>query len=195
MKKIVFVTTLLLSINAASAADSPKWDKVAVSYLTSNIDDYSLTGLGVEASKLLSDKIFVNGYYRNLSDDITVFGADVEINAKHVSVGVGYIYTLAPQTDIYAVLSYESTTLAAAYRSSNSEYSENGIGIGIGARHAYSKTLEIAGSINHISIDNETQTAYKMSMLYNFTPNWSAGMSYQRADEMDGFALSAVLFF
>ncbi|NRA62750.1 MAG: porin family protein [Psychrobium sp.] len=195
MKKIAFATALLLSINVANAADSPKWNKVSVSYLSSNIDDYSLTGLGVEATKLLSDNIFAVGKYSNLSDDVSIFGADVEINAKHVSVGVGYVYALAPETDVYAVLSYESATLKAAYRTSSSEYSENGFGIGIGARHAYSKTLEIAGAMNYISIDNETQTAYQISALYHFTPNWSAGISYQRADEMDGIALSAVLFF
>jgi hypothetical protein len=195
MKKVVLVSALLLSLGTAQAEESPRWDSASISYQSVDIDGDKLTGFTISGSKLLGEDFFVVGSYGNASDDIEIYNSSVEVNFNTLSVGLGYRYSISKTTDFFGVVSYEDMEVEASYPGNSESESENGYGLKVGVRSMLSEKVELAGSLQYVDIADETETAFGVSALYNFTDQFSAGVGYSKADDVDTLSVSAVYFF
>lgn len=191
MKKVVLASALLLSLGTVQAAESPRWDSASISYQSVDIDGDKLTGFAISGSKLLGDDFFVAGSYGNASDDID--GVEVDFNT--LSVGLGYRYSISQNTDFFGVASYEDWEVEASYQGFSASVSENGYGLKIGVRSMISEKIELSGTLQYVDIADETETAFGVSALYNFTEQFSAGVGYIKEDDVDTLSVSAVYFF
>jgi hypothetical protein len=195
MKKVVLVSALLLSFGSVQAAESPRWDSASISYQSVDVDGDKLTGFGFSASKLLGDDFFVVGSYGSASDDIDVFGSNVKLDFNTLSVGLGYRYAISQSSDFFGAVSYEDVEAEASFQGNSESASDNGYGLTIGIRSMLSEKVELSGSIQYVDIADETETAFSVSALYNFTEQFSAGVGYGKADDVDTISVSAVYFF
>jgi opacity protein-like surface antigen len=195
MKKVVLVSALLLSFGSVQAAESPRWDSASISYQSVDVDGDKLTGFALSGSKLLGEDFFVVGSYGNASDDIDVFGSNVELDFNTLSVGLGYRYAISQSSDFFGVVSYEDVEVEASYQGDSESISDNGYGLTVGVRSMLSEKVELSGSIQYIDIADESETAFSVSALYNFTEQFSAGVGYSKADDVDSISVSAVYFF
>lgn len=195
MKKAVLVSALLLSVGAAQAAESPRWDRVSASYQSVDVDSETLTGFGVSGSKLIGEDFFVTASYASSSDDIDVFGTKVDVDFNTLSAGLGYRYAISNNSDVFGVVSYEDVELDASAQGVSDSASDNGYGLTAGIRSMVSDKIELTGSIQYIDIADESETAFSVSGLYNFTEQFSAGLGYTKADDVDTISVSATYFF
>jgi hypothetical protein len=195
MKKVVLVSALLLSFGSVQAAESPRWDSASISYQSVDVDGDKLTGFALSGSKLLGEDFFVVGSYGNASDDIDMFGSNVNLDFNTLSVGLGYRYAISQNSDFFGVVSYEDVEVEASYQGNSESISDNGYGLTIGVRSMLSEKVELSGSIQYVDIADETETAFSVSALYNFTEQFSAGVGYSKADDVDTLSVSAVYFF
>ena len=195
MKKVVLVSALLLSLGTAQAAESPRWDSASISYQSVDIDGDKLTGFAVSGSKLLGEDFFIIGSYGNASDDIEIYNSSVEVDFNTLSIGLGYRYSISQSTDFFGVVSYEDMEVEASYQGNSESESENGYGLAIGVRSMLSEKIELSGSLKYVDIADETETAFGVSALYNFTEQFSAGVGYSKSSDVDVLSVSAVYFF
>lgn len=195
MKKAVLVSALLLSFGSVQAAESPRWDSASLSYQSVDIEGETLKGFGVSGSKLLGENFFVAGSYGSTSTDVELFGSDLDLDYNTLSVGVGYRYAISQSSDFFGVVSYEDMEVKASFQGSSDDYSDNGYGLAIGVRSMLSEQFELAGSIQYIDIADDSETAFSVSALYNFTEQFSAGVGYSKGDDVDTLSVSAVYFF
>jgi len=195
MKRVVLASALLLSLGTAQAAESPRWDSASISYQSVDVDGDKLTGFAVSGSKLLGEDFFVIGSYGNASDDIEIYNSNVEVDFNTLSVGLGYRHSISQSTDFFGVVSYEDVEVEASYQGNSESVSDNGYGLRIGVRSMLSEKVELSGSIQYMDIADETETAFGISALYNFTEQFSAGVGYSKADDVDALSVSAVYFF
>ena len=191
MKQVVLASALLLSLGTAQAAESPRWNSASISYQSVDIDGDKLTGFAVSGSKLLGEDFFVVGSYGNASDDIE----GIEFDFNTLSVGLGYRYAISQNTDFFGVVSYEDVEVEVSYQGNSESVSDNGYGLRVGIRSMLSEKVELSGSLQYVDIADETETAFGISALYNFTKQFSAGVSYSKVDDVDTLSVSAIYFF
>ena len=191
MKQVVLASALLLSLGTAQAAESPRWNSASISYQSVDIDGDKLTGFAVSGSKLLGEDFFVVGSYGNASDDIE----GIEFDFNTLSVGLGYRYAISQNTDFFGVVSYEDVEVEVSYQGNSESVSDNGYGLRVGIRSMLSEKVELSGSLQYVDIADETETAFGISALYNFTEQFSAGVSYSKVDDVDTLSVSAIYFF
>ena len=195
MKKIVFVSTLLLSLGTAHAVESPRWDMASISYQSSDVDGEKLTGLSVLISKSLGENFFVVSRYGSFSGDMEVSNVSVDLYFTNLSVGLGSRYSIAKNTDFFGVLSYENVEIENSAPEYYLSDSNSGYGLQIGVRSMISEKVELNGSINYVDIEDESETGFGVSALYNFTGQFSAGVGYSQSGDVDSMSVSAVCFF
>jgi hypothetical protein len=195
MKKLVLASALLLSFGTSQATEIPRWDSASISYQSVDIDGDKFTGFAVSGSKLIGKDFFIVGSYGNASDDVEVFTSSIEVDFNTLSVGLGYRYSISQNTDFFGVVSYEDMEVEASYQGNSDSESENGYALKIGVRSILSYKVELIGSVQYIDIADETETAFDVSTLYNFTEKFSAGVGYRKADDVDILSVSAVYFF
>lgn len=195
MKKVVLASALLLSTGSIQAAESVRWDSASLSYQSVDLDGDKLTGFGVSGTKLIGEDFFIAGSYSSVSDDVEISGSKVDLDFNTLSVGLGYRHSISNSSDVFGVVSYEDMEVEASYQGNSKSVSENGYGLTIGVRSMLSEKIELSGSLKYIDIADETETAFGVSALYNFTEQFSAGVGYSKADDVDTLSVSAVYFF
>ncbi len=191
MKKMVLGSALLLAMASVQAAESPRWDNVAVSYERIDVDGDTLDGFGFSGTKLLGKNIFVNGSYGNVSNEF--YGVDYTY--KTMSLGLGARVAVTDSTDLYGIISYEDVELDASYYNNSASDGDNGHGMAFGARTMLTDKFELNGGFKFIEIADESETAINVSALYKFTDNVSGGLGITRADDVDSISISAVYYF
>ncbi|WP_206486186.1 porin family protein [Thalassotalea sp. G2M2-11] len=195
MKKVVLASALLLSLGTAHAVESPRWDYASISYQSVDIDGDKLTGFAISGSKLLNKDFFIAGSYGNASDDVKIYNSRVDVDFNTLSLGLGYRSAISQTTDLFGVISYEDMEVEASYQGNSESESENGYGLALGVRSMLSEKIELSGSIKYIDIADETETAFGVTALYNFTEQFSAGVGFSKSDDVDAISVSAVYFF
>jgi hypothetical protein len=195
MKKIVLTSALLLSFGSVQAADSLSWDSVALSYESADFDGEELSGFGLAGSKLVGENIFIEGSYRSVSDDVDIFGSEVDLELYRMSLGLGYRHAISTTTDFFGVVSYEDIEADASLQGNSASESENGYGLNVGLRSLVLENVELKGSIGYLDIADESETTFSVSGMYHFTEQFSAKVSYTDIDEVDFVSVSGVMFF
>ncbi|ABE54872.1 hypothetical protein Sden_1588 [Shewanella denitrificans OS217] len=198
MKKIVFTSTLLLSmgsVQAAETAQAPRWDNVSVSYQSVDVENKTLTGFGIAGSKLLGESFFITGGLSNASDDIKTSNGNVDLDFNTKTLGLGYRLPLSHNTDVFGVVSYEDMEAEVKYQGNSVSGGDNGYGFEVGVRSMVTEHVELGASIQYIDKSEDSDTVFAVSALYNFTERFSAGIGYSKAEDLNTFSVSAYYFF
>jgi hypothetical protein len=126
----------------------------ALSLSIDNANGFDPLGLGITASYLLTDNIFVDGKYSRLSDD----PADVDVDVTLFDVNLGYRYGISDITDLYGSLGFVNLNIEASSGVNSAEADDDGLQIKIGARSRLTDQFEIDTHIVRRQIgDDRTQ--------------------------------------
>ncbi|WP_434928859.1 porin family protein [Shewanella sp. HL-SH2] len=195
MKEVVLASVLLFSVGSIQAAESIRWDSASLSYQTVELDEYDMSGFGISGTKLLNENIFVLGSYASVSDDVNVYGSNVDLEFNRLSLGLGYRYPVAKTTDLFGIVSYEKMGVEASYQGNSDDDSENGFGLQGGVRTLVAENIELSGALNYVDIGDASETGINLSAMYHFTEQFSASIGYGHLDDVDTVSVSAVFFF
>ena len=191
MKKIALVSALLLSMGTAQAAETLRWDSMSVSYDSVDLDGEKVSGFSLSGTKLVAENVFLG----SISDDIGVANMKIDVEMDSFSIGAGYRHALAENTDVFGIFSFEDVNSKASLGDISERDNGNGYGLETGIRSLVTEQLELMGSISYIAIKDDSETSFNASALYHFTDQFSAGLGYSTADDVDVVSLSAVWFF
>lgn len=113
------------------------------------------------------------------------FGNSVDID--ELSACVGYHMPLSGQVDLVTGLSYEYVDLSAPGLGS---VDDNGFGLSIGLRFAATEQVELNAGIKYIDLsDSGDDTGFGIGGLYNFTENFSVGLSGSWTDDTSTYGI------
>lgn len=195
MKKLVLISTLLLSMGSAQAAESLNWNKVEGSYHKLDADGDDLSGFGVAGTVDLNNNFLVDVSYKKSSDDITEYGESLDVDYTVLSAGIGYKLSISETTDAFGVLSYEEVKVDVSYQGYSEDISGDGYGAKLGIRSMLFEQFELTGSIQYVKIEDENETGLELSGLYHFSQKFAAGFAYNSIGDMDTTSIKAVYFF
>jgi len=198
MKKILLGTALLLTVGTANAADSIRWNMAGASYHSMSIDNddkFKPTGFGVFGTSLITENIFLTGKYASVSDDVEYYNSNFEATASSLEVGVGYRHPIALNTDIFGAVKYAFFKSESSYKGYSRSSDTNAQIAEIGIRSLVAPSLELQGAIEYQSNEDDSDTGFGASALYNFTEQFSGSIGYEKFDDTSGFSVSAIFFF
>lgn len=140
MKKSLIVLSLAcLLANAPSAfSESPSFSYVEAGYRDLN----NFTGLTVRASVELSDYVYINGQYNDLTDENEFGGRDFDVELY--DIGLGVKFDVSSNTALY---------LEADYVNSEDDFDdENGYRASIGARTMLNNNIQFYADLAHLDL-------------------------------------------
>lgn len=179
--------TLLLAFSVSANAEGFSYDYVSFGYGTVDLDGVSDSGDG-----------FVLGAALGLTDKVHLFAGydDADVNSfagvTRWSAGVGYNTPMSDTFDLFGRLSYESVDFDTVLGSVD----DNGFGASVGARFRAGNQIEVNAAINYVDYsDFGDDTGFELGMLYDFTNNWSAGLSAEWSDDVKTYSVGARYFF
>ena len=92
---------------------------------------------------------------------------------------------MSNNSDFYALLQYVQ---AEASASGFGSVDEDGIGATIGIRGMVTDKVELGGSIGYVDLgDAGDGTSFGANALYNFTPNFAAGVFLEFEEDTTGY--------
>lgn len=188
----LIVSAVLLTFAAIANADNFSYNHATVSYSQLDIDDIDVDGdtVDLSLSAAISDSFHVFGSYGvgELDDD---FGNNVDVDT--LSIGIGHHWSLSDQLDLVSSVSYEYIELDLAGFGSEDD---NGYGLELGLRYAATPQLELDAGISHVNFgDGADDTGFGAGALYNFTDNFSLGLSGSWTDDTSAYGVGGRFYF
>jgi hypothetical protein len=136
----------------------------------------SYTGFDISANKLVSESIFISGFYRAKKETTSSFYEPAL--TKESYLGVGYRYSLSNDTDLFSVIKY----VQLKYYLADDSKTHKMYGLEGGIRSMLTNNLEyfISFALTQVNPPN-TLLAYGInaSISYFIANNISAGISYR----------------
>lgn len=195
--KITLSLIALLAASSSALADThsgngPKWDLVEAGYVQADLDgeSESPSGFGASFSKALGEGFYVTGRYRDVSEDVTVFGESVELEVSQLSLGAGYSYHVTDNTDMYVQVTYEGIDIGASAQGNSASEDDNGFGAALGFRSMLTETFELGANIGYLDVYDESETTFGASAYYYFTNAVAVGATYEAWDGVDFMGLN-----
>jgi len=187
---------ILFAFSGAAFADDFSYSSVTASYGQMNFDDGNGDAdggvLSIDGSFEVGESFFLfAGYGTGELEDDLGFSVDVDT----LRAGVGFHTAMSERFDLVATLSYENADISAFGLSVD----DSGVGASVGVRFAANEKFELNGGINYADrgdleplID---ETAVKAGVLYNFTENFSAGLSGEWGEDISTYTLGGRFYF
>lgn len=182
MKKSVATALMLLCANSALANQSPSWDTLAISYLTSDAEYGEHKGFGISGTKLITDDIFVVGGYSSVSDDVRVWTYNINHEYNNLGLGLGFRNAISETTDIYAAASVHRLEFVASANGSSESVSDTGVGLELGIRTMANEEVELNAALSHISVEDESEVGISVGAMFSFTERFGLGFGIGRTD-------------
>lgn len=194
---------LALSVAAFIAASSPaladdhmgngpKWDLVEIGYVEADFDedDTSPSGISGSFSKAVGKGFYLTGRYRDVSEDVSIAGGNVEVELSQLSLGGGYSVHVTDTTDVYGQVTYENLELGASGAGGSASEDENGFGAEIGVRSMLTDQFELGAKIGYLDVEDLSETTLGASAYYYVTDSVAVGATYETWDGIDFMGLN-----
>jgi hypothetical protein len=189
MKKIGIFVISLLAANTLFAQTSPlSYDYVEGNLGTGDFfdEDYSFYGAGISYS--INESLFLRGSYFDGStdDDIDFPIGSSKVEISGYDIGLGFHTPVTQAIDFVVSGSYISRELELF------GFSEDGDGYSVDAGFRFKpvEQLELNVFVDYEDMESENDTGYSASAYYFFTPTFSLGGVYAKADDLDSIAAS-----
>lgn len=176
MRKFVALGTLAaLALGAQSAAaEGFSYNLIEGSYAFADFDGTDADGFGIKGSWELAPTIHVFGGLQNL--DVEGPGGSFDT----LNLGVAMNWGLTDTVDLIGAVSYERVDSGSA---------ESGFGVGVGLRGLVGESFELNGSVKYADIgDVGDGISFTAGARYYFTPNFAAGVDFNKLDFDSGDA-------
>lgn len=194
MKKTLIAALLMTACSSAFADTKNTYDYVDLAYTNVDIKeaDASYTGLGLDASKLLTDNIYVAGQYFSVEDADTTQGVVYDLNLSLLSVAVGYRTEIGASTDAYAQAGYARQKIENDFAFGNQLVSESdsvsGYQLKAGLKHKFGD-FEGGVFVERLdgSDDVESTTYLGVDGRYAFTDSFHGVVGYSKESDISIF--------
>jgi hypothetical protein len=178
---------LLPALSQAQEAARPQsaqfnYTYVQVAYDELDFDvgpfDVDGDGLTLSGSYEINDDWHVYAAFGNF--DLDPGNADIDT----WTLGAGYVFPLKEDIDIYGRVLYIDQSADA------SSLDEDGLGLQARIRARVTDEFELEGGIQYTDVV-DTDTSLQAAARYNFTENFSAGITLTFAGDTDGLGINA----
>lgn len=170
MRKFVALGAIAaLALGAqTAAAEGFSYNLLEGSYATGEIENTDLDGFGIKGSYALAPSIFVLGGVQNLEIEGPAPGYDT------MHLGVGMNWALSDNADVFGAATFERAKFGE---------SESGFGVAGGVRGRVGNSLELSATVKYTDIgDFGDAFTYTAGGRWYFTPNFAAGLDYNKVD-------------
>ncbi len=191
MKKLLIIISALTITTASLAADGPSWNFIGASYLDADIDgldELSPTGYGLEGSFLASENIIIYAGYSSISDEI--MGIDTEVNSTNI--GIGYRFEVSDNADFAIGAGYAG---AEACIDGYECFDDSGYSLLANYKVMLSDKLELSLMADYVGISDESETGFGIEVAYFFTNEFSLGLGFSTADDVDMLGVTVAIHF
>ena len=179
---------LLPALSQAQEAARPQSAQFNYTYVEVSYDelDFDLGPVDVDG-----DGLTLSGSYE-INDDWHVYAAfgshdlDFGIDLDTWTLGAGYVFPLKDDIDIYGRVLYIDQSADAGPASAD----DDGLGLQARIRARVTDEFELEGGILYVDVA-DSDTSLQASARYNFTENFSAGISLAFAGDTDGISVNA----
>lgn len=188
MKKIIFAAAIMaLSFGSlASEGKNLSYNFFQVDYSSYTADvsgtEIDADGFGLGLSFEAGENTFIAVSRDQLSGDI--FGTDFD--GTDLKVGVGGAWAINPSSDFFSVVSFLKSDIEVDGFGSDDD---NGYAIDLGVRGMVSDTVEMFGAMNYVDIFDGNDTGLTAGVRFITSDNFGIVLSYQTADDTDGFSV------
>ena len=178
---------LLPALSQAQEAARPQSAQFNYTYVEISYDelDFDLGPVDVDG-----DGLTFSGSYE-INDDWHVYASfgsfDLDPGNADIdtwTLGAGYVFPLKEDIDIYGRVLYIDQS------SDVSNLEEDGLGLQARIRARVTDEFELEGGIQYTDIV-DTDTSLQAAARYNFTENFSAGITLNFAGDTDGIGINA----
>jgi hypothetical protein len=187
-RALLCASFLLPAFGQAQEAARPQSAQFNYTYVEISYDelDFDLGPADIDG-----DGLTLSGSFE-LNDDwhvYTSYGShdlDFGIDLDTWMIGAGYVYPLKDDVDIYGRVLYIDQSADSGPASAD----DDGLGLQGRIRARVTDQLELEGGILYVDVA-DSDTSLQASARYNFTENFSAGISLAFAGDTDGISVNA----
>jgi len=167
---------LLAAVSTGAGAAGFNYSYAEIGFTSLNSDPLDAKGGTAELSIAAGDYVHLKGGYSHFNNaDLTrsrrfpFSGSNtVSVDIDSFSVGIGGNYPVHKKVDLTGTLSYLDNEF-----SGNSNNSDRGYELEVGARVQALKKLEMTPSIVKVDIDNYDDTGYSLGLVYALNKTYS----------------------
>lgn len=185
MKKTLLAVVLASVCCAASADVNNTYNFVDVGYAGVKVDDLDTTfsGLVIEASKLLTDNVFVTGQLAQVEDSGVNSGDMYDWDIDLLKVSIGYRYGIAAATDVYGQVGYarQKDSVDAVLDNELYSFSDTGDGylVKVGLKHSFGRFEGgLFAEHSDFGSDYDSSTFFGVDGRLKFTDHFHGAVSY-----------------
>ena len=178
---------LLPALSQAQEAARPQSAQFNYTYVQIGYDELDFD---VDPFDVDGDGLTLSGSYE-INDDWHVYASfgsfDLDPGNTDIdtwTLGAGYVFPLKDDIDIYGRVLYIDQS------SDVSSVDEDGLGLQARIRARVTDEFELEGGIQYTDIV-DTDTSLQAAARYNFTENFSAGITLNFAGDADGIGINA----
>jgi hypothetical protein len=213
MKKIIvslaLISTAIISASTfASAKVVNTYDYLNLSYAHVDVDDdiddevadISLKGYSLEASKLLTDNVFVTASWLSVDDSDSNSEVSYKLDADILKISIGYRHGIAASTDIYGQVGYvqQKQSYDLTIGTFRDTYSEtiDGYSVKAGVKHSFGR-LEGGVYVERMDggSDIDGSTFVGIESRYKFNKSFAIVADYAKDSDMSLFKVGASFMF
>jgi len=121
---------------------------------------------------------------------ITEIDFNNNVDSSTLEIGAGYVWDYSPDFDLVGSLRFIRVDVETPFGDAD----DNGFAASGGVRGHLAPQFEVRGSVNHVNLDN-SDTFLEIAGDYHFSPQFSAGASFEFAGDVDVFTIGARWFF
>jgi hypothetical protein len=196
MKKTLIAALLMTACTSAFASNKNTYDYVDLAYTSVDIKevDVTYTGVGIDASKLLTENVYVTGQYFSVEDSDTEPGVVYDLNLSLLNVAVGYRSEISAATDVYAQVGYARQKFENDFAFNNQFVTESdsvsGYQVKAGLKHSFGD-FEGGLFVERLdgSDDIESTTYIGVDGRYAFTERFHGVVGYSKDSDISIFKL------
>lgn len=189
-KQVALGVIAALALGAqTAAAEGFSYNFIEGSYATGDMEGMDGDGFSIKGATELAPSVHVFSGLTNL--DFEEAGVDLEMDT--MSIGVGLNWGLSDNADLVGGLSYERVKVASDFLGASD--SDSGFGVSGGIRGRVGNSLELEAGIKYADFGNGGDLlTYSAGGRWYFTPNFAAGVEFNKIDLGDGIEGDAFLF-
>lgn len=183
-KSRLFIALTLSVLTTSALANDVSYDYLELRFADTEIENADGDGFELGLSYNLNDNWIVIGSY--LSQDF-----DFNIDLTGLELGVGYVWAIDEQFDVYATGSYADYEVDVGSFGSDSEDGFRFVG---GIRSRINEKFEARAAVNYFDL-GDSDTFVELAGDYYFTPEFAAGISIDVGGDVDTITFGGRWFF
>ena len=196
MKKLLLAAALTAACSSVLANTKNTYDNVDLAHTSVDIKeaDLTFTGLGIDASKLVTENVYVAGSWFRVENADSFPGVVYDLNLSSLIVAVGYRQEITASTDVYAQLGYArqktDNKIALNNKLVSESESASGYQLKAGLKHSFGN---FQGGVYIERMDGsgdvESTTYLGLDGRYAFTDSFHGVVGYSKDSDVSIFKL------